>query len=132
MVPRRPINRPSGISVQFFPEKASSYQRGGAARIDSVFLGEKPPERANSPDGKTYKRKLSKRDCDVIDAHGKTIDFVFGSGVQDNTLSITDRIEGERIGKYPFQFPIANTYKDINKKSAFYRYRPYTRLEGFA
>ncbi len=30
---------------------------GGVSHIDSVFLGEKPSERANSPDGKTYKRK---------------------------------------------------------------------------
>ncbi|KKM18117.1 hypothetical protein LCGC14_1668920, partial [marine sediment metagenome] len=64
--------------------------------------------------------------------HGGQARMWFGSGVQDNTLSITTRIEGERISKYPFQFPIANTYKDINKKSAFYRYRPYNRLEGFA
>ena len=96
---------------------------GGAAHIDSVFLGEKPPERANSPDGKTYKSKLSKRDFDVIDAYGKAIDLVFGSGVEEKTLSLTARVEGEEISKIPFQFPVANTYRRINKNSDVYRYR---------
>ncbi len=95
---------------------------GGAAHIDSVFLGGKSPKKVELAGKETDLKKFIQTDFDVIDATGKSIDFVFPADAPNKRLSVSARIEGERISKIPFQFPVANTYKETNRKSAFYVY----------
>ncbi|MBI5182104.1 MAG: hypothetical protein HZA06_04220 [Nitrospirae bacterium] len=94
---------------------------GGASHIDSVFLGGLSPE--NVKGIKNGLKKLSKKDYDVIDASGKTLEFVFPANRKDNTLALTARVEGEKISKIPFQFPAENLYREMNTNSKFYTYR---------
>lgn len=103
--------------------KVRIVQRGGtAAHIDSVFLGGLSPKAAGNSKEKESLKKLSQKDFDVIDAYGKTLDFIFPSKALNKNLSVTARIEPEKISKIPFQFPRANFYKKIDRNSAFYPY----------
>ncbi len=94
---------------------------GGAAHIDSVFLGGNPPLQVNGGDAFELK-KLSRKDFDVIDAFGKSIELIFpvsGSSI----LNLTARVEGERISETPFLFPAENHFDTIDENSQFYTYR---------
>jgi hypothetical protein len=122
---------------EFFREKAidlSSYisvvekirikivqEGGGAAHIDSVFLGEKSPVEVA---GVTESlKKLSKNDFDVIDAYGKSMDMEFPVNRGNNILKLTARVAGATISETPFLFPLDNLFKAMDKNAHFYTYR---------
>jgi hypothetical protein len=95
-------------------------QGGEAAHIDSIFLGDMPPcDVKGIGDGL---KKLSKKDFDVIDAFGRTIEVVFNRDVKDKTLKLTARVEGVNRG-LPFQFPISNMFRKMDTSAHFYSYK---------
>ena len=96
---------------------------GGAAHIDAILLGGQKPQRISGSDDPLALRKISKKDFDVIDGFGKTIEVSFPASVKDRELVLTARIEGLDISKLPFQFPIANLFRKMNNHSLFYTYR---------
>ncbi|HWR57641.1 MAG TPA: choice-of-anchor U domain-containing protein [Thermodesulfovibrionales bacterium] len=111
----RHINAPGKVGVKI------GQHGGGTAHIDSVFLGGKPPVEVKSVDNGLL--KLSKKDFDVIDAFDKSIELVFDAEAENNTLSLTARVESTIISKVPFQFPTGNTYRNLDSRSSFYSYR---------
>ncbi len=98
------------------------HKGGGAAHIDSVFLGSEPPTEVNGKKGLELK-KLSKKDLDVIDAFEKSVNLNFPFRGKDNSLRMTARVEPTVIGTTPLQFPIANVGRPISSDSQFYTYR---------
>ncbi len=96
---------------------------GGAAHLDSVFLGGKSPVKAFGREGENVLKKLSSKDFDVIDAHKKTFVLTFPAANKSKTLTLTARIEGTVISKTPFQFPVHNLYQRMNEGSRFYEYK---------
>ncbi|MBI5631875.1 MAG: carboxypeptidase regulatory-like domain-containing protein [Nitrospirae bacterium] len=99
-------------------------QKGGhAAHIDAVFLGAVPPVEARGEDASLIMKKISQKDFDVMDASGKETELVFKATGTSSSLSITARIEGERISETPFQYPLANLYKKIDSRAKFYTYK---------
>ena len=108
---------------------------GGAAHIDSVFLGEKPAVEVLGVDNGV--KKLSKSDFDVIDAFDKSIDvifdncgksmtlrdLIFGNCKNNRTLRLTARVEAVEIGKEPFKFPKENIFREVDPTSRFYTYK---------
>ncbi len=95
---------------------------GGAAHIDAVFLGDRPPVSVKGIEDALALRKLSKKDFDVVDAFGKSMELTFPAGGTTKVMTLTARVEGTRISEIPFQFPLSNVYKDITGNSEFYRY----------
>ncbi len=121
-----------------------------AAHIDLVLLaGVTPRTVYNSAEETTLAlKKVAVRDYDVIDVKEKSLVFVFnrpssitppreetstflslGEGLRRRakflkspTLSLTARIEPERISQTPFQFPLDNLYQIMRPDSAFYTY----------
>ena len=110
-----PLNKTARIQIR--------EQGGGAAHIDAVLLGGLKPERIAGSDDARALAKVSKKDNDVIDSFGKTIEVAFPEGVKDRSLVLAARIEGLEISKQPFQFPPANLFRKMNAHSAFYTYR---------
>jgi hypothetical protein len=96
---------------------------GGAAHIDAVLLGGRPPVEVKGIEDVLALKKVSQKDFDVVDAFGKTLELVFPSGGSDRVLSLTARVEGTRISEIPFQFPRGNLFKEMTGDSEFYRYR---------
>ena len=96
---------------------------GDAAHIDSVLLGSVAPEKIKGNQDALTLKKLSKRDFDVIDAFDKTLELTFPAAGKDTILHFTGRIEPNKISKNPFQFPIANLFREIDGKSIFYKYK---------
>jgi hypothetical protein len=94
---------------------------GGAAHIDSVFLGGNPPVAVEGIQNGL--KKLSKKDFDVADAFGKEILITFPGKSKDSTLTLTARIESIVISKTPFQFPTDNLYRKVDTNSQFYNYK---------
>jgi hypothetical protein len=94
---------------------------GGAAHIDSVFLGGEPPVHVTNVENGL--KKLYRKDFDVIDAFGKDITVVFPEKTKGKTLSLTARVESTVIGKTPFQFPTENLFKKMDTDSKFYTYK---------
>jgi hypothetical protein len=96
---------------------------GGAAHIDSVAVNGLAPSNLDD----VLIKKLSRRDNDVVDAFGKTFELSFeniqASRRSRALLELIARIEPERIGQTPFQFPLENMYKDMSEESSFYTYR---------
>ena len=90
---------------------------GGAAHIDSIMLGDRPPVKVSGCDKKNAVTKLTKSDYDVVDAYQKTLEFTFSKVKQDKILRLTARVEPKTISKTPFQFPPANLFKPINELS---------------
>src|SRR4030042_4710331 len=74
---------------------------GGAAHIDSVFLGGTPPVEVEGIQNGL--KKISKKDFDVVDAFGKEILVTFPEKSKGNTLKVTARGESTVISKTPFQ-----------------------------
>jgi len=97
---------------------------GGYAQIDAVFLDSEAPVRASGGDGHLSLNKISKKDFDVIDASRRSIECLFRAHPGETILSLTARVDAEVIPKTPFQFPLANLYKEITTDSAFYTYAP--------
>jgi hypothetical protein len=97
---------------------------GGAAHIDSAFLGGSPPVAAAAAgEGSGALNKLSRTDWDVISVGETGIELDFPAGAGSAVLKVTARIEGLVISRLPFQFPAANRSREINDKAAFYTYR---------
>jgi hypothetical protein len=95
-------------------------QKGGeAAHIDSVFLGNRPPLEVIAVARGTA--KLSKKDFDVIDVFGKSVDVVFNKNIRDKTLKLTARVEATNKG-IPFQFPLDNLRRKMDANAHFYHY----------
>lgn len=94
---------------------------GGAAHIDSVFLGEKPPAEVLGIENGV--KKLSKSDFDVIDAFHKNVDLIFAKCKKGGTLRLTARVEAAKISKEPFEFPEENLFKQVDSRSHFYTYK---------
>jgi len=94
---------------------------GGAAHIDSVFLGGVHPVKVR--DIEDGVKKLARKDFDVIDAFGKTIEMTFNTKDINRTLKLIARIESTNISKIPFQFPLNNTGKLMDTNSQFYSYK---------
>ncbi len=95
---------------------------GGAAHIDAVLLGDRPPVEVKGIEDVLALKKLSKKDFDVVDGFQKDVELVFPSGGADKVLRLTARVEGTRISEIPFQFPLSNLYKEMTGNSEFYRY----------
>lgn len=103
---------------------------GGAAHIDSVLLGGIPPVGAEIiaptagevPKRDILLRKVSKKDYDVIDAFGQTIELTFPQGEAAH-LKLTARVEPPVISQMPFQYPVQNLYREMNGQARFYRYK---------
>jgi len=102
-------------------------EKGGeAAHIDSVLLEGKSPVAVSGIDEKKKMNKLSGSDFDVIDAYGKSIELEFVLPRKEKSLavfSLTGRIEGKRISRIPFHYPLANLYHPITEHSQFYDYK---------
>ena len=101
---------------------------GGAAHIDSVLLGGRPPVEVS--DGKSVLEKISRNDFDVIDAYNKTIDMKFQIAGEKRILTLTARVENTSISKVPFQFPLDNLYHQMNEHAVFYPYTFSTRADA--
>jgi Bacterial Ig-like domain len=97
-------------------------QGGGAAHIDAVLLDGIAPSEVRGTDQPMALQKAAAGDYDVIDAFGKTLEFSFPAGAGDATLTLVARIEGKRIDTTPFQFPLANLFREMTPASAFYSY----------
>ena len=94
---------------------------GGAAHIDSIFLGKSPPMEVKHIENGL--KKLSKKDFDVINVFETGIEILFKEGNKNKTLSLTARVEGTVINKLPFQFPLKNLGKAVDMQSHFYSYK---------
>ena len=115
---------------------------GGAAHIDSVFLGEKPPVKVFGVENGV--KKLSKSDFDVTDAFDKNIDLIFddcgrsrtlydlifGNCKKGGTLRLTARVESAKISKEPFKFPEENLFREVDSRSHFYTYKINSTRDG--
>src|SRR4030042_2446863 len=95
---------------------------GGAAHIDSVFLGGISPAGVKGIQDSIALKKLIQKDYDVINAYGKDIEVMFSAKGKDKILTLTARVEGERISNVPFQFPLRNLFREMNDRSEFYTY----------
>ncbi|MHB9093560.1 MAG: leucine-rich repeat domain-containing protein [Eubacteriales bacterium] len=95
---------------------------GGAAHLDSVFLGGTTPDTVNNGTGLPL-TKLSKSDLDVINIDANGVELAFPANTMDKVLTVTARIESVNISKTPFQFPTANNYRTMSKYSSFYSYK---------
>jgi len=97
---------------------------GGAAHIDAISLGGSAPiKTSQSKDEEFLLEKLAKKDFDVIDAFGQTVELAFPADIKDMTLKLTARVEATEISKTPFQFPLTNLYKQMTPDSKFYTYK---------
>ncbi len=98
-------------------------ERGpGAAHVDSVLLGGRPPEAAEGHDSGRILKKLSVKDNDVINSQGESFELAFPEKTVDKTLRLAARIESARIGTEPIQFPYDNLFTKISPDSKFYSY----------
>ncbi|MCX5851383.1 MAG: hypothetical protein NT072_04920 [Deltaproteobacteria bacterium] len=97
--------------------------RGETAHLDALSLGGKPPDAVTGSDDAQALAKVSRKDFDVLDVTGKTMEFHFTGGRGDAVLKLTARIEPEKLSRVPFQFPTANLFKSADKISQFYTYR---------
>jgi hypothetical protein len=96
---------------------------GGAAHIDSVFIGNQPPKLLRNINTQQILKKLSHRDMDVIEATRKSFEMVFPTRGTDKKLRLTARVENRIILTTPFQFPQANLYRSEGRLAKFYRYK---------
>ncbi len=95
---------------------------GGAAHLDSVFLGAKPPLKVNNGKAMPLKQ-LSKGDNDLVNIDKQGVEVTFPASGKNTTLAVTARIESTTISQTPFQFPLENLYREMNVNSKFYTYR---------
>jgi hypothetical protein len=96
---------------------------GGAAQIDQVALGAAAATRvagATEPDAVVL---AARRDNDVLDAFGRTIELTFPGRTRDGALRLAARVEPKVNEGSPFAFPPANQL-DPMAPTAFYDYRP--------
>jgi hypothetical protein len=104
------------------PKIKITEQGRGAAHIDSVLLGGRPPATAEGRNASRVLRKLSTKDNDIIDARGESFELTFAGNSADKTLRLAARIESSKIGTEPLQFPYDNLFTKINPHSKFYSY----------
>ena len=97
---------------------------GGAAHIDEVSLGATAPTRL---EGAAEPEALAlglRRDHDVLDAFGRTIEVSFAASRLENPLRLTARVEGPVVEGSPFAFPPQNQFQELTAGSSFYRFTP--------
>ena len=97
---------------------------GGAAQIDRVVLGEVPPVGVVGVAESDAVALAARRDNDVLDAFGRTIELAFPGRTAETVLRLAARVEPKVNEGAPFAFPPANLYTTLTPDSAFYRYRP--------
>lgn len=121
-----------GVLPASGPVKIRLAQRGGgAAHLDSVFLGGTPPLKVNGGGGLPLD-KLLETDNDIINMEPGGIELEFPAAGQGVSLAVTARIEGLVISKVPFQFPLSNLYGRMDEHADFYRYRLDSSRGGIA
>ncbi|HQU33659.1 MAG TPA: choice-of-anchor D domain-containing protein [Thermoanaerobaculaceae bacterium] len=96
---------------------------GGAAQIDRVLLGEVPATRIRGAGETDAVTLAARRDNDVLDAFGKTIELTFPGRTREAVLRLAARVEPKVNEGSPFAFPPANQF-DPAAPTAFYHYRP--------
>lgn len=96
---------------------------GGAAFIDAVNLDGRPPLEVIGLAEDNAEALVARRDDDLVDALGRTIELVFPSGSDEGNLQLSARVEGPVIYGAPFSFPPANLFRGIDADSQFYRYQ---------
>ena len=109
-------------------------QKGGrTAQIDAVSLDGRAPNQIEGVEGVDDRalalKKLARRDFDVIDASGATLELSFAreSAASDSAwpkkLEITARVEPKDVHGPPFKFPVPNTRLPEESVRFFYTYR---------
>ena len=96
---------------------------GGAAQIDRVVLGEVPATRIAGSAEPDAVALVARRDNDVLDAFGRTIELTFPGRTRAGVLRLAARVEPRVNEGSPFAFPPANQF-DPTAPTAFYDYRP--------
>ena len=124
----RQIDLTSSISDKRTIEVRLVQQGGGAAHIDSVSLGDKSPIEVRTIENGF--KKLSEKDFDVIEASNKSIEITFPMSRGNKILKLAARVESDTISKVPFQFPLANLYREMSPASKFYTYEMGTQGTG--
>lgn len=122
-----PVERNVGLadlSVDGSIQVRIVYTGETAAHIDSVRLDGRPPvDVQGAGEGAALAlEKLLARDHDLVDIRDRTLTLTFEADSAPAVLSVTARIEPERIPEAPFQFPPENTYQTIDRSCAFYTY----------
>lgn len=97
---------------------------GGAAQIDRVVLGEIPATQVVGAAESDAVALAARRDNDVLDAFGRTIEFTFPGRTSETALRLAARVEPKVNEGDPFAFPPANQSSPMTQASAFYRYDP--------
>jgi hypothetical protein len=107
------------------PVRVRLVQRGGgAAHVDRVALGTTAPTvLVGAPEPEALALVL-RRDDDVLDASGRTLELSFPDPFPEGALRLAARVEPERIPGSPFAFPSANTFREVTSASASYPFRP--------
>ena len=83
----REIDLSAYLSEEKYVKTRLVQKGGGAAHIDSVFLGGKILSGVKGIEDSLALKKLSKKDFDVIDAFGKDIEITFPADGKDSILS---------------------------------------------
>jgi hypothetical protein len=96
---------------------------GGAAHLDSVLLGGRPPLEVRGVSDPLALRKIIYKDFDVLDVSGKEVEVTFPPIGKSRILKITGRIEAAEISQEPLKFPLTNLHKRIDDQARFYTYR---------
>gem|GEM_PF-2960381 len=99
-------------------------QGGGAAHVDAVLFGGRPPRQVEGLIEPTALAKISQIDQDLVESTKKTFYLDFHPVGDDQTLVLAARVESEIISTTPFQFPLNNLYRPMTERSRFYHYRP--------
>jgi hypothetical protein len=98
---------------------------GGAAHIDSVLLGSTPPIRVDgAPEGDALSL-IARRDNDLLDVFGRTIELTFPAGCGSVRSAVRTRRRRCQRGS-PLAFCPRNTFQPLTPVSAFYHYLPAT------
>ena len=92
---------------------------GGAAHIDSVLYDGAPP--VGAVDRETELHKLVKSDSDVLDSFGRTLELTFPAR-EGWELRLAARVEGARVSDTPFQFPLSNLHRAMDRDADFLEY----------
>ncbi|PKM85883.1 MAG: hypothetical protein CVU87_14085, partial [Firmicutes bacterium HGW-Firmicutes-12] len=93
---------------------------GGAGHLDAVSLADQMPIQVLGQS--EIVQKIIRQDYDLVDINETGMIIIFENTV-GSILSVTGRIEGERISEIPFQFPLDNMYQTITENASFYSYR---------
>jgi hypothetical protein len=100
---------------------------GGAAHIDEIRLGDTPPSRVAGAADSDAVALVTRRDNDLVDTFGRTLDVSFPASQSSGVLRVWARVEGPVVEGRPFAFPRDDTFRPVTLASSFYTYVPATR-----